>query len=155
MSILCDHKSVGIIVWQNSKLLLIERKKPPFGFAPPAGHIDNHGSFEQAAEEELFEETGLRAVKLYFLTGGPKNNPCRRLEGTWHHWKIYEANVTGELKPSKEETKQARFYSKEEILALTKRTEQQFAGQVSGEDWEKSPGIEPVWHDWFRELTII
>ena len=36
----CDHTSVGMLVWKNKKILLIERKKAPFGFAPPAGHVD-------------------------------------------------------------------------------------------------------------------
>jgi len=46
----CDHTGVGIHVWRNGKLLLIERKKFPFGFAPPAGHVDGRQSFEVAAK---------------------------------------------------------------------------------------------------------
>lgn len=61
----CDHTSAGILVFdQFERLLLIERRNPPFGFAPPAGHVDDHGSFEKAARDELEEETGLVAVEL-------------------------------------------------------------------------------------------
>ena len=31
----CDHTSVGMIIKRGEETLLIERKKPPFGFAPP------------------------------------------------------------------------------------------------------------------------
>lgn len=67
MSKLCDNKSVGMIVWRNDKLLLIERKKPPFGFAPPAGHVDDDKSFEVAAKRELKEEVGLDTDNLELL----------------------------------------------------------------------------------------
>ncbi len=39
---ICDNKVVGIIVLRDNKMLLIERKKFPFGFAPPAGHLDDN-----------------------------------------------------------------------------------------------------------------
>ena len=45
----CDHTSVGILVWKDSKLLLIERKNFQFGFAPPAGHLDGD-FYEEAAK---------------------------------------------------------------------------------------------------------
>jgi ADP-ribose pyrophosphatase YjhB (NUDIX family) len=52
---ICDHTSVGIFVWEKDKLLLIERKKIPYGFAIPAGHVDGDGSFEEARARELKE----------------------------------------------------------------------------------------------------
>ena len=81
----CDHKSVGILVMRDGKLLLIERKKPPFGFAPPAGHIDEHGGFEEAAINELKEEVGLDVLSLKLAAEGRKENPCRR-GSAWHYW---------------------------------------------------------------------
>ena len=150
----CDHKSVGILVWKNQSLLLIERKLFPFGFAPPAGHIDDKGSFEQAAHEELFEEVGLKASELRLMCEGRKENRCRREEGTWHYWKIYEATATGEVVGSKDETKQARFFTKDELLQLAIRTEQYLTGKISDTVWEQSPGIEPVWYEWFKQIGI-
>lgn len=151
----CDHTSVGMLVWQNDRLLLIERKKLPFGFAPPAGHVDDKGTFQKAATEELFEEVGLRAQALELLTEGGKNNPCRRQDGTWHYWKIYRVVATGAIQPSSDETKQAGFYTKKNLQHLAKKTEQYLAGQISEKDWENSPGLEPVWHEWLTELKII
>lgn len=93
----CDHTSVGMHVWRNGKLLLIERKKFPFGFAPPAGHMDDRPSFEEAARIELEEEVGLKVKNLKPIFEGRKNNPCRRKGGTWHYWKIYEVETNGKI----------------------------------------------------------
>ena len=151
----CDHTSVGILVWRDGKLLLIERKKFPFGFAPPAGHLDGRQSFEVAAKEELQEEVGLRIKDLQLIFEGRKDNPCRRKGGTWHYWKIYNAEVEGEIKRSQEETKQAGWHSKEQIEDLARRTEQYLAGKISEGEWQNFTGIEPVWYEWFKEIGII
>ena len=101
----CDNKSVGVIVRKEDKILLIERKKFPHGFACPAGHVDDHGSFEDAARDELREEVGLTIVGLKLLTETRKENKCRREGGDWHYWKVYEAQTSGDLERSESETK--------------------------------------------------
>ncbi|MFA5052480.1 MAG: NUDIX domain-containing protein [Parcubacteria group bacterium] len=152
----CDHKSVGMLVWKNDRLLLIERKRFPFGFAPPAGHVDGDGDdFESAAKRELQEEVGLIGNDIKLLTEGRKENHCRREDGNWHYWKIYEVNTNGEIKASEEETKQVGFYDKDELNLLALKTEKYLKGQISREDWEQNPGIEPVWCEWLKELKII
>lgn len=155
MSKKCDNKSVGMLVWRGDKLLLIERKKPPFGFAPPAGHVDDKGSYINAAKEELEEEVGLTPIKITLVAEGKKNNPCRREGGSWHYWKVYRTETKGKLKPSKDETKQAGWYSKEQIKLLAKRTKDYLDKKIEEQEWHSSPGIEPVWHEWFKELNII
>jgi ADP-ribose pyrophosphatase YjhB (NUDIX family) len=152
---ICDHTSVGMIVWQGDKLLLIERGRPPYGFAPPAGHVDADVLFEDAAKRELHEEVGLTTISLKILIEGRKENICRREGGTWHYWKIYTVETTGEIKRSEDETKQAKFVSKEEIIKLAERTKKYLNKEISEGEWEKEPGIEPVWHDWFKGLKII
>lgn len=151
----CDHTSVGMLIWQNRKLLLIERKQFPFGFAPPAGHVDKRLSFEEAAKKELLEETSLRAKRLKLIIEGKKNNPCRRKRGAWHYWKIYEVETIGKVKGSINETKQTGWYSKKEIKKLAKRTQRYIEGKISEDEWEKSPGLEVVWYQWMKELKII
>ena len=151
----CDHTSVGMLVWRDDKLLLIERKRPPFGFAPPAGHVDGDASFEGAARRELREEVGLGAEDIQFLAEGRKNNPCRRKGGTWHDWKIYKVEATGEVAGSEDETKRTDFYSKDELSALAGKTENYLRGKIKQDDWEASPGLEPVWYEWLKELKII
>ena len=56
----CDNKSVGVII-QNpeGEVALLRRAKFPVGMAPVAGHVDEHGSPEQAAIDEAAEEVGL------------------------------------------------------------------------------------------------
>lgn len=151
----CDNKSVGMLVWRDSSLLLIERKKPPFGFAPPAGHIDEDNSFEESAKRELKEEVGLETQNIKLLIEGRKENPCRREGGIWHYWKIYQIEAIGEVKRSEDETKQAIFYKKDDLLLLASKTEKYLRGDIGQDDWEKSPGLEPVWYEWLKELKII
>lgn len=152
---ICDNKSVGILIWKGGKLLLIERKLFPFGFAPPAGHVDDKGGFEEAAREEVQEEVGLNPTDIRLVTEGKKDNRCRREGGSWHYWKIYEAEASGNLQPSEDETKQVEWYSREQIKALSHRTEKYLKGEMSEKEWQKNPGIETVWYEWFKELGII
>lgn len=151
----CDHTSVGILVFRDGKLLIIDRKRPPLGLAAPAGHVDKHGNpddseisqFETAARNELEEEAGLQATSLTLIGEGRKENPCRRPDGTWHYWRIYRTEALGELKPSTEETR-GHFWC----------TRDQMADLLKGKSITMSrgeAGLEPVWHDWFTELDIL
>jgi ADP-ribose pyrophosphatase YjhB (NUDIX family) len=156
MAKICDHTSVGMLVWRNDKLLLIERKRPPFGFAPPAGHVDEDGDdFEAAAKRELEEEVGLITKDIELVIEGRKENHCRREDGNWHYWKIYKIDAEGDIKPSEDETKQAGFYDKIEIAVLIDKTKRYLNGEIKQEDWEQNPGLEPVWYEWLKELEII
>jgi len=153
--IVCNHTSVGMLVFQEDALLLIERKQFPPGFAPPAGHVDDGEEYETAAVRELEEEVGLTKESIELLAEGRKENRCRREGGGWHYWKIYKIEASGELARSESETKQAGFYSAEELQSLAKRTEEYLEGNISQEEWEQSPGIEPVWYEWLKELRLI
>jgi len=150
----CDHTNVGILIYRDGDLLLIERKKPPFGFTPPTGHLDGDGSFEDAARRYTKEKVGLDAGELELIAKGRKDNPCRREDGSWHYWKIYKVDASGAVVRSEEETKRADFFSKESVRALSERTEQFLKGHVTEEEWQRAPGIEPVWLEWFKELHI-
>ncbi len=132
----CNHTSVGVLVEQNGKILLIERKNFPFGYALPAGHVDDGEEYDAAARRELEEEVGLRVILLELIGEGRKEYPCGR-GSTWHYWKIYKATTEGDVKRSEEETKQVGWYSREEIKKLS------------------NPGLDPVMGVWFKELGII
>ena len=155
MTKICDHKSVGMLVWKDEKLLLIERAKFPFGFAIPAGHVDGDLSYEESAKRELREEVGLEAGDLKLLAEGKKENPCRREGGTWHYWKMYEVVTTGDVKRSEDETKQVGWYTREQIEALGDKTQKYNNAEITEEDWGKNPGLEPIMYEWFKELKII
>lgn len=144
-----------MLVQKGGSILLIERMKKPFGFALPAGHVEDDESYDQAAVRELQEEVGLIATSVQLLAEGRKENSCRRERGSWHFWKIYRLSVEGEVKRSLDETKRADWCSLEEIKELAKRTESRATGNITEETWERSPGLEPVMYEWFKELHII
>jgi ADP-ribose pyrophosphatase YjhB (NUDIX family) len=155
MSKMCDHTSVGMFIWKENKLLLIERGREPFGYAVPAGHVDDDTTFEAAAIRELEEETGLQTESIELLAEGRKNNSCRREGGSWHYWKLYTIISKGEINPSKIETKRIGWYSVDEIKNFAIRTDNFLKGKISDSLWEEAPGLEPVMYEWFKELGIL
>ncbi len=56
--------TVDIIIEIDNKIVLIERKNPPHGWAMPGGFVDYGESFEKAALREAREETGLEVIDL-------------------------------------------------------------------------------------------
>lgn len=148
----CNHTSVGMLVRRKDETLLIERKNFPFGFAPPAGHLDEGEEFEDAARRELKEEVGLEVKSIRLLTEGRKENRCGRPEGDWHYWKIYEVEAEGDVRPQKDEVKRVDWHDSNSIAMLSKRTKSYLSGAISDSEWEKDPGIETVWLEWFNEM---
>lgn len=75
---------VAIFCFADKKLqvLLIQRKKMPFQgyWAIPGGFVENNEDLPQAAERELYEETGLKGLKLYEFGafGHPNRDPRAR-----------------------------------------------------------------------------
>ncbi len=56
--------TVDIIIEIGEKIVLIERKNPPHGWALPGGFVDYGESYEHAAQREAKEETGLTVANL-------------------------------------------------------------------------------------------
>jgi len=56
--------TVDIIIEIGEKIVLIERKNPPYGWALPGGFVDYGESYETAALREAEEETGLKVTDL-------------------------------------------------------------------------------------------
>lgn len=53
--------TADILVYHDNKILLIERKNEPFGYAIPGGFVDLSETVEEAAVRELEEETNVIA----------------------------------------------------------------------------------------------
>lgn len=56
--------TVDIIIEIEGKIVLIQRLNPPHGWALPGGFVDYGESFEDAAQREAKEETGLTVKNL-------------------------------------------------------------------------------------------
>ncbi|MFI1226183.1 MULTISPECIES: NUDIX hydrolase [Streptomyces] len=155
----CDNTSVGILITDHQgRYLVFDRATLPHGTAPAAGHNDDHGSPEDAARAEVEEELGLTVTGLTRITGGWRENRCRRLpgaRGTGHDWTVFHAAVTGELVPSARETKNVRWIDSDALQELTDRTVAHAQGRMSGAEFEAAPGIEPVWIQWLVDVAAI
>ena len=156
----CDNKSVGVIIERDEELLLLKRAKYPFGYAPPAGHVDDHGSYEQAAVDEVGEELGL-AVSVAGLIKTSiwdrrTDLACRREGGDHHIWRVYRATeFDGVLSPDADETAGADWQSVDSLQALADKTRIYLDGLTTEEDWRQDPGIEVVWLGFLVELGYI
>jgi purine-nucleoside phosphorylase len=66
-----------IIEIEDGKILLIQRKNPPFGWALPGGFVDYGESLEQAAIREAREETSLEVTltRQFHTYSSPERDP--------------------------------------------------------------------------------
>ena len=149
----CDNTSAGVIITDGrGKYLMFDRATYPPGTAPVAGHVDDHGTYEEAAFAEVREETGLEVRTLKLEALGWRDNKCRRRpgpKGVGHQWQVYQATVTGKLSPSPRETRNARWLSLEDLQVLAGLTARYSRGT------ESAPGLEPVWCHWLATVGLV
>lgn len=158
----CDNRSVGVILTNdNDEMALLTRGRFPIGIAPPAGHVDGHGSLEQAAIDEVNEELGvllaIDGLRRTAIADRHVENVCRRVGGDHHLWTVYEARVGSavQLEPDPQETKGAKWYPPKTVRALAVRTRQYQLGGVNESEWAIRPGLEPVWVDFIEEVGYL
>ncbi|MBT5022466.1 NUDIX domain-containing protein [Candidatus Woesearchaeota archaeon] len=128
------HFSVGAIIKRDGKYLLMDRMKPPYGFAGIAGHIDEGEQPQEALIREVKEESNLNVLTYKKLIEEiDSGEPCSKGVGI-HYWYLFECETTGEPKAKPDEVKSLGWYSKEEI---------------------KNLNLETVWKKWLKRLGII
>jgi ADP-ribose pyrophosphatase YjhB (NUDIX family) len=68
--------TVDVIIKHGSKIILIKRKNPPYGWALPGGFVDYGESMETAAVREAKEETGLdvKLIRQFHSYSDPKRD---------------------------------------------------------------------------------
>jgi 8-oxo-dGTP diphosphatase len=66
-----------VIEYQDQGLVLIERQKPPYGWALPGGFVEYGETLEEAARREAKEETGLTVHLLgqFHAYSDPQRDP--------------------------------------------------------------------------------
>ena len=128
------HYSVGALIKESGKYLLIDRVKPPYGFAGIAGHVNEGEGPEQALLREVEEESGLKIESYNLLFEEELDwNLCSKGVGT-HCWYLFDCKVSGRIRRNPAESKSVGWYSVDEIKQLN---------------------LEPVWEYWFKRLAII
>ena len=145
------HTSVGAIIKnKNGKILMIDRAAFPFGWACPAGHVDENETPKQAIVREIKEEVNLviRHAAANGVHANENNNVNYKLliheYVDWnecakgvkgHDWYVYEIKEwSGRMQRSKRETKGVGWFNVEEIKKLD---------------------LEKIWKYWFEKLKII
>ena len=125
------HYSVGAIIEREGKILMMERRQIPLGFACPAGHVDESQTPEEALRREVKEETGLeiKGFKL-LIEGDHEGTGCTR-GVKLHHWYIYKVDAQGEPVKEDREARSMGWYTREEIKKLD---------------------LEPAWAHWLKML---
>ena len=114
-----QHFSVGAIIENKDKILIMERKLPPKGFAGIAGHIDEKETPLDALKREIKEETNLDLISasLLFKKLIIQKEDCT-LGLKRHKWYVYRCVCKGEIKPSKKEVKSIRVLTRDKIKKL-------------------------------------
>jgi hypothetical protein len=85
---------------------------------------------------------------------GRKANVCRREDGDWHYWVIFEAETDQPVSLEVTEAKRYQWVTKVQLQALMERTTAWVSGAVTDEEWRQEPGLELVWQGWLPELRI-
>lgn len=176
MSKICDNKSVGIIITDDSgKSVIIERGNYPEAFAPIAGHVDGMAE-DEAARNEALEEGGLALGKSVKVFEEDLPNPCKREGGNHHFWTVYESHDwSGELRASSD-AKKAHWMTPEDIRRISLRTEYFIRkygigyedvngltraifgnpeNKSTDPEWKTEMGLEPVWYYIYKKLGKI
>lgn len=82
-----------IIELEDERIVLIERKNPPIGWALPGGFVDEGELVERAAQREAREETELEVelTDLLYVYSSPDRDPRQHTMST-----VYVARAQGE-----------------------------------------------------------
>ncbi len=103
--------TVDIIMEYEGKIVLIERKNPPLGWAIPGGFVDYGESFEHAAEREAMEECGVDLYNLrqFHTYSEPDRDPRQHTASTVFIAEIKHPPIAGD------DAAKAQLFTKETL----------------------------------------
>ncbi len=106
--------TVDIIIEIEGKIVLIKRKNPPFGWALPGGFVDYGESYEQAAQREAKEETGLAVYNLrqFHTYSEPDRDPRHHTAST-----VFTAQAQG-VPQGQDDALEAKLFDEENLPEL-------------------------------------
>ncbi len=106
--------AVDVIMEYDSKLVLIERRHEPLGWALPGGKVDYGETVEQAAIREMKEETSLDISDLSLLGiySEPERDPRTHMVSI-----VYTANANG-IPKAGDDAKNLKLFSLDELPEL-------------------------------------
>jgi 8-oxo-dGTP pyrophosphatase MutT (NUDIX family) len=115
------HHTVGALCTPGEEIdrhvLLFLRRKFPYEYTIPAGHLEVDEGPEQALIREVEEETGMDVVEKRLLFDDRWfDNPCSRGAGV-HAWVVYHCRVRGRLRLS-DEGRIIGWFNRDEVAAL-------------------------------------
>jgi ADP-ribose pyrophosphatase len=113
--------AVGAIVFKEASVLLVKRGKPPSEgvWAIPGGSVQVGETLQQAAEREIFEETGvvIRAAEPVYTFDVIEKGVGGRVRFHYVIVDLSAAWVAGDPRPSSDAA-DARWISPEQLLQL-------------------------------------
>src|SRR6266542_914331 len=112
------HTSVGAVIKNDERILLVKRRSYPFGYDFPAGHVEYGEEPIDAVQREVLEETGLRVTETELLYQGEMvGNKCKY--GADHHnWFFFECQYIEGRPFLNSENETYGWFSKEEVKKL-------------------------------------
>lgn len=95
----------------DGRIVLIERKNPPHGWAIPGGFVDRGESAEHAAVREAKEETGLdvELIRQFHVYSAPDRDPRFHTLSV-----VFEARAQGEPKGA-DDALRAQAFARDQI----------------------------------------
>lgn len=121
------HEATGALIRRQAgeirQTLLFLRRKFPYQYTIPAGHIEIGQDPEAEMRREVSEETGLivgQAIPLWPAEIMLLEDPCRR-GADFHRWHIFEVEAEG-LPRLSDEGRVIGWYSDAEIQEFARRS---------------------------------
>jgi len=113
------HYTVAALIQENNRYLLIDRVRPPFGWACIAEHVEEEdATLEDTLKRGVKEEMGLEVITAHVIKQKIEQNICK--DGTaLHHFTVYDTVVSGAPSPKKDEVKAYSWFALKEIEKLT------------------------------------